>query len=71
MDVVSVRINGLLTVRRGYAAFKKIVLPLILGMIVATASTPAMALVCLASHPAKECAEACGVVMWFMFPICL
>ncbi|ENT3337878.1 hypothetical protein ACFEMT_001455 [Salmonella enterica] len=50
---------------------KKFVLPLILGMIVATASTPAMTLVCLASHPAKECAEACGVVMWFMFPICL
>lgn len=50
---------------------KKFMLPLILGMIVATASTPAMALVCLASHSAKECAEACGVDMWFMFTICL
>ncbi|ECE0503986.1 hypothetical protein HB82_16500 [Salmonella enterica subsp. enterica] len=49
---------------------KKIVLCLFVGAMVATVTTPALALVCLATHSAKECAEACGVDMWFMFPIC-
>ncbi|EBM6933371.1 hypothetical protein D3Q75_08525 [Salmonella enterica] len=49
--------------------FKKFVL-LFLGAMLATVTTPALALVCLASHSAKECAKACGVVMWFMFPAC-
>ncbi|EOG3200030.1 hypothetical protein ACK81Y_001596 [Salmonella enterica] len=62
--------NGLLTVRRGYAAFKKIVLLLFLGAMLATVTTPALALMCLASHSAKECAEVCGVDMWFMFLPC-
>lgn len=48
---------------------KKIMLLLFVGM-VATVTTPALALVCLASHSAKECAEACGVDMWFMFLAC-
>ncbi|ASO63301.1 hypothetical protein DHT89_03790 [Salmonella enterica] len=51
--------------------FKKFVLLLFLGAMLATVTTPALALVCLATHSAKECAEACGVVMWFMFPACL
>ncbi|ASG88686.1 hypothetical protein DLR11_04405 [Salmonella enterica subsp. salamae] len=49
---------------------KKIVLLLLVGAMVATVTTPALALVCLPTHSAKECAEACGVDMWFMFPIC-
>ncbi|EAO2684835.1 hypothetical protein E2X65_06800 [Salmonella enterica] len=49
---------------------KKIVLLLFVGVMVATVTTPALALVCLATHSAKECAEVCGVDMWFMFPIC-
>ncbi|EOD3326992.1 hypothetical protein ACJECC_001590 [Salmonella enterica] len=57
-------------VRRGYAAFKKIVLLLFLGAMLATVTTPALALVCLEDHPAKECAISCVEVMWFMFPIC-
>lgn len=46
---------------------KKIVLLLFLGAMLATVTTPALALMCLASHSAKECAEVCGVDMWFMF----
>ncbi|MDI4700725.1 hypothetical protein MJI37_18285, partial [Salmonella enterica subsp. enterica serovar Cerro] len=38
---------------------KKIMLLLFVGVMVATVTTPALALVCLASHSAKECAEAC------------
>ncbi|AZT64516.1 hypothetical protein JG320_001781 [Salmonella enterica subsp. enterica serovar Stanleyville] len=49
---------------------KKIMLLLFVGVMVATVTTPALALVCLASHTAKECAEACGVDMWFMFLAC-
>ncbi|ECA7918521.1 hypothetical protein [Salmonella enterica] len=49
---------------------KKIMLLLVVGAMVATVTTPALALVCLASHSAKECAEACGVDMWFMFLSC-
>ncbi len=45
---------------------KKLCCSCLWGM-VATVTTPALALVCLASHSAKECAEACGVDMWFMF----
>ncbi|EJV2758545.1 hypothetical protein N6957_000391 [Salmonella enterica] len=46
---------------------KKIMLLLFVGAMVATVTTPALALVCLATHSAEECAEACGVDMWFMF----
>ncbi|ECT7038358.1 hypothetical protein A9W58_20320 [Salmonella enterica subsp. enterica serovar Kentucky] len=49
---------------------KKIMLLLFVGVMVATVTTTALALVCLASHSAKECAEACGVDMWFMFLAC-
>ncbi|EDJ2332479.1 hypothetical protein CGA67_10285 [Salmonella enterica subsp. enterica serovar Mbandaka] len=49
---------------------KKIMLLLFVGGMVATVTTPALALVCLASHSAKECAEACGVDMCFMFLAC-
>lgn len=49
---------------------KKIVLLLFVGAMVATVTTPALALVCLASHSAKECAEVCGVDMWLMFLAC-
>ncbi|ELZ9624815.1 hypothetical protein U1R06_004508 [Salmonella enterica] len=45
---------------------KKIMLLLFVGAMVATVTTPALALVCLATHSAEEC----GVDMWFMFPIC-
>lgn len=50
--------------------FKKIVLLLFLGVLVATVTTPALALVCLEDHPAKECAIACAEAMWFAYPIC-
>ncbi|EFT8082178.1 hypothetical protein VY657_002732 [Salmonella enterica] len=50
--------------------FKKFVLLLFLGAMLATVTTPALALVCLASHSAKECSEVCGVDMWFMFLAC-
>ncbi|EGF0223747.1 hypothetical protein IBP35_001524 [Salmonella enterica] len=49
---------------------KKIMLFLFVGAMVATVTTPALALVCLATHSAQECAEACGVDMWFMFLAC-
>ncbi|VEA60789.1 membrane protein [Salmonella enterica subsp. salamae] len=49
---------------------KKIVLLLFVGAMLAMVTTPALALMCLASHSAKECAVACAVDMWFMFPIC-
>ncbi|ENG0939912.1 hypothetical protein ABSH91_003605 [Salmonella enterica] len=49
---------------------KKIMLLLFVGAMVATVTTPALALVCLEDHSAKECAVACAVDMWFMFPIC-
>ncbi|EJL9553942.1 hypothetical protein R3P88_000476 [Salmonella enterica] len=49
---------------------KKIVLLLFLGAMLATVTTPALALVCLEDHPANECAISCVEVMWFMFPIC-
>ncbi|EAQ7257670.1 hypothetical protein H5Y57_000311 [Salmonella enterica] len=49
---------------------KKIMLLLFVGAMVATVTTPALALVCLASHSAQECAEVCGVDMWFMFLAC-
>lgn len=41
-----------------------------LGAMVATVTTPALALVCLEDHSAKECAISCAEAMWFMFPIC-
>ncbi len=40
------------------------------GAMVATVTTPALALVCLEDHSAKECAISCAEAMWFMFPIC-
>ncbi|KAF0659302.1 membrane protein [Salmonella enterica subsp. enterica serovar Worthington str. BCH-4719] len=43
---------------------------LFVGVMVATVTTPALALVCLATHSAQECAEVCGVDMWFMFLAC-
>ncbi|EOX8566758.1 hypothetical protein [Salmonella bongori] len=49
---------------------KKMVLLLLLGVWLATVTTPARALVCLEDHSAEECAKACGIVMWFMFTIC-
>ncbi|EAT8642785.1 hypothetical protein HCK74_003427, partial [Salmonella enterica] len=49
---------------------KKIVLRLFVGAMVATVTTPALALVCLEDHSAKECAISCAEAMWFMFPIC-
>ncbi|EIQ6929013.1 hypothetical protein LVO39_005399 [Salmonella enterica] len=49
---------------------KKIVLRLFVGAMVATVTTPALALVCLEDHSAKECAISCAEVMRFMFPIC-
>lgn len=49
---------------------KKIVLLLFLGAMLATVTTPALALMCLASHSAKECAEVCCVDMWFLFLPC-
>lgn len=49
---------------------KKIMLLLFVGVMVATVTTPALALVCLATHSAQVCAEVCGVDMWFMFLAC-
>ncbi|HCL5070963.1 TPA: hypothetical protein N2F43_000167 [Salmonella enterica] len=49
---------------------KKIVLLLFVGAMVATVTTPALALVCLEDHSAKVCAISCAEAMWFMFPIC-
>ncbi|HBP7991287.1 TPA: hypothetical protein L6K23_001607, partial [Salmonella enterica subsp. enterica serovar Typhimurium] len=44
---------------------KKIVLRLFVGAMVATVTTPALALVCLEDHSAKECAISCAEAMWF------
>ncbi|QUJ02844.1 hypothetical protein KCP71_17620 [Salmonella enterica subsp. enterica] len=49
--------------------FKKNYAAPVCGAMVATVTTPALALVCLATHSAQECAEACGVDM-FAFLAC-
>ncbi|MCD3189195.1 hypothetical protein [Salmonella enterica] len=49
---------------------KKIVLRLFVGAMVATVTTPALALVCLEDHSAKECAISCAEAMLFIYPIC-
>lgn len=49
---------------------KKIMLLLFVGAMVVTVTTPALALVCLEDHSAKECAVSCVEAMWLMFPIC-